>query len=695
MHDLEREPFEDHADRVTAVALSPDGAFGVTATCTGEVRLWRLPGGRRRRGQLLAAVSGPHRGPVRGALFLPGADPVRLVTVGAGALRWTIEKEAVEWRRLVQERGMRSPVLAADGQSIFTAIGEDVRWWSQNDQRGGRVPGHRGLVAIALARGGLIICGNAEGGVRCLPAQDPGRASDVRTLWSYTDDEPAPQRLLRVCDRGRLVVSPRRDRVVVLDAGSGDVVTAFEPPARPTAIAAHAEAPLVAIGCRDGSLTWWDARSGRSLGHVPAHEGRIGALAMGGNDLVLSASQDGSAALWRLHGHAPLGRFEPAPPSRPTVGYGREDVWELGVAAGSPDGRQWLIGGHGGQVHVLEWRGDGRLVPVRAGWPGRMAGETDVEGLLDDLRDHRTDPDAGLAAGRAFVELGYPEEDHDEVVAALRALTVDSAEADVREQAMIVLAEADEAEATTAAYTLFDSYRGVTHGLAGRLLTHFTSPPPTVGHLNPAEGRAPAGCFGGVPLEGSSGSAAGRLPGDGAPTVASLVAVLPEAGSLLGVVISEALAERGAAAFPAVHEALRSVTGPSRVSSGDWSSADTTVYRLVRVLIGMGRDAAAATPTLMALVEDDEVSQHTRYQARLALTFIGLPETVDALAAEILRRDREEGCHELLRVLSRMSGAALAEARLLPDALAAVERLGDGHELHLADLIRAELDKNP
>lgn len=138
-------------------------------------------------------------------------------------------------------------------------------------------------------------------------------------------------------------------------------MTTFVPPARPTAIAAHPDQPVVVLGGRDGSLSWWDARSGHCLGRVQAHDGRVRALALThGTDLVMSVSQDGTAAVRRLHDRGPVGRFMPPTPSGPR---------ELTHVAGTPDGRCWLIGGRAGQVHVLHWSGHARLVPQRVGRP--------------------------------------------------------------------------------------------------------------------------------------------------------------------------------------------------------------------------------------------------------------------------------------------------------------------------------------
>jgi WD40 repeat protein len=452
MHDDHADdPFDDQHDRVLSAVIFPDGLFGVTTSRSGEVRIWGLPGvspGDRR----CVAVSGRHRAPVTCAVFAPGVGNRILFTGGDSVMRWSIGAGSVSWRRVDTYLGgrIRSLAVSSDGRSVLAAVdGEWIRWWRPYDDTG-RVLGAFGTPdTVAFGRDDLIIFGSGEGDVGCWSAADIEQHG-IRSLWEFRSRESASRGLLRVCDRGRLVVSPRYGRVVVLSVEDGSEVAVFGPPARPTSIAVHPDAPLVVLGGLDGSLTWWDARSGRSLGRVQAHEGRVRAVAMASGDLVLSGSGDGTAALWRMHGHRPLGRFDPAPASRPAVPYGQEDPWELGVACGSPDGRSWLVGGHGGQVHILTWSESEGLRPVRAGHPRAATGQLDMAGLVDDLRDHH-DADTGAAAARALntpwarahFERPAGQDEWPHVAKALQALAVHGAGKTAREAAMITLGTAD------------------------------------------------------------------------------------------------------------------------------------------------------------------------------------------------------------------------------------------------------------
>nr|BFE30829.1 hypothetical protein GCM10010200_030800 [Actinomadura rugatobispora] len=645
---------------MTAVAISPGGDLGATGSRSGEVRFWDL-----RYGVLRASVGGVGDLPVTGVVF---TGETELVTSGCGASRWTLADRRLEWRQVGEGNHAGALILGHGGRSAMVADRGDLRWWALDGSWHGRFHWSGTLDALALAASDLIVTGHADGKVAAWRMPPADRWSDPALVWARKWEEPARQWPMCACDTGRLVVSPRREGVAVLDAASGETVAAIAPDERPTAIAAFPDAPLVVLGGRDGFLTWWDARTGHRLGRVRAHEGRVRALALAPRvGLVLSASQDGTAALWRMHEPRPLARFSPAPADRPAVPHGHEDPWALTAAAGTPDGRRWLVGGAGGQVHILARSRGGGFMPDRVGRPSRPDAELDVEILLEDVRAHWADGPAAVRAARTLGEPGaldaaFPRA---EVVEALETLVVRADDPEVREAAVIALAEIDRDATTTALYRMFDRADGIAAGTAGRLLGHFT--------------------------------------GEAAPTTDELIASLPGIGNFLGVLTSAALAERGAAAVPALCDALRAFPLPADQEGGRWMRDETTKYRLMSALQWIGPAAAPATPILFAILEDWEIYRDTRHNAKIALQSIGLPETADLVAAEIRRRaelpetpcdvhdhvdedcedcedcDGGEGFGLLLDVLSGMPPEALATADEVEAALAAVRRrFGDG-----------------
>ncbi|MBO2455026.1 hypothetical protein J4573_48620 [Actinomadura barringtoniae] len=641
--DLYPEKAEDHREAVSAVAVSPDGLLGATYSRSGELRVWDP-----RYGSLTMYAGGLQSGPVDSAAFIGDAEQPALLSAGRWASLWTMTDDAVQWRPL---HGGRGRILTPTDRDAVLRQSGDFRWLGVFGDLYGHIKSYS-VEALGRTGSGLIMVSNDQGEVQAWRRpSDEETYGDAGLVWAFGGPDAADQRLTRCCDRGRLVVSVRRGRVVVLDAETGSIVTAFVTSARPTAIAAHPDRPLVMLGGRDGSLSWWDARTGRRMGQVQAHGGRVRALALAtGTDQVMSVSQDGTAALWRPHGQRPVGRFTPPAQAGPQ---------ELTHVAGTPDGRCWLIGGRGGQVHVLQWSDHGGLVARRVGRPPWVMDGGDTETLIDEIRHHWDDGPASVAAVRRLASGDLDEAWRKTAVDALTDMIVNGAATEAREAAVIALAEIDKDETTTALYRMFARHDG--HGSAGRLLAYFT--------------------------------------GEDDPTAEDLVASLPGIGNFLGVLTSAALGERGGAAVPAVHAALRAFPFPTPDDSGHWMRDETTKYRLMHALQQTGAAAAPATPTLLDVLEDAEIYRDTRHQAKVTLQTIGLPETADTIAAEVRRRadlagpavqdededeaededDEAEGFSRLLDVLLGMPPAALSASSEVGPAMEAVRRrFGDG-----------------
>ncbi|TDD67357.1 hypothetical protein E1293_38130 [Actinomadura darangshiensis] len=637
-----------YAVPVTTVAVSPDGRYGASGDHSGEVSIWDLG-----HEALIASIRGPHHGRVACAAFGTGARRPNLLTLGPDPILWTIAAEAMDWRHLPHDGGR---LFDHDERaSLLTRLGASD-WIGLFGPLGGRIQTVK-AEATALTASGLILVGDTGGEVSCWRQASATRHADAEPVWAARDPEgPVRQRLMRSCDRGRLVVSQRRGDMVVRDAATGARTAAFVPPARPTAIAADPERPSVVLGGRDGSLSWWDASTGHCLGVVrDAHSARVSALALAAG-MLMSVSHDGTAALWRPHDREPLARFTPSGAS------------ELTVVAGSRDGTRWLVGGRAGQVHILKWSEHERL---KRHWDGRSAGAADpldIDTLVDDLRHHWDHLPAVDAALRVLAGVEVPDEGHADLVEALADLVASGTDRETRERAVIEMERLDRGVTTTAVYRMFDRHPDEA-GSGARLLTHFS--------------------------------------GETAPSIGDLVASLPGIGNFLGALTQHALAEHGAAAVPALLDALRAFPVPAEEE--DWWTDESTKGRLMTALAWIGPAAAPATPTLMEHLEDEEAYRDTRHAAEVALQAIGLPEAGDAMAREIRRRlrtappaDDEDdlGISRMLDALAGLPGPALAASVEVAPMIAAIrKRLAtppEGefvpYELRLIELIEDKIE---
>jgi hypothetical protein len=274
-------------------------------------------------------------------------------------------------------------------------------------------------------------------------------------------------------------------------------------------------------------------------------------------------------------------------------------------------------------------------------------GKPDIDFLVRVVGDHRADGEASraaayaLAASGALEEFGDLTEGHDvrrRVTDALADLVVNATESSLREDAVIALAAIDRSAAVTACYSMFARHRDGS-GMAGRLLVRFT--------------------------------------GDTDSSIETLVARLPHCDNFHGVLTQEALAAHGAAAVPALLAALRAFPIPARQGTDHWFEDETTKFRLLHALTKIGAAAAPAIPALIALLQDMEGYRDTRHQAKTALIATELPETAEALIAELPRSQGGDGLawdgdglYLLLDALSGMPPEALSGAHGLDDILA-------------------------
>jgi hypothetical protein len=82
------------------------------------------------------------------------------------------------------------------------------------------------------------------------------------------------------------------------------------------------------------------------------------------------------------------------------------------------------------------------------------------------------------------------------------------------------------------------------------------------------------------------------------------------------------VAERGAAAVPALLAALAAFPLPAQADTGHWMEDESTKYHIMHALKQIGPAAAAAVPLLEEIAVDWEAYRDTRWQAEQALKAI-------------------------------------------------------------------------
>lgn len=153
---------------------------------------------------------------------------------------------------------------------------------------------------------------------------------------------------------------------------------------------------------------------------------------------------------------------------------------------------------------------------------------------------------------------------------------------------------------------------------------------------------------------------------------------------------AQALGRIGAAAVPALHTALAAFPIPAQEDTGTWFADESTKYWLLSALAEIGAAAAPVTPIVIAMLQDMEGYRDTRHQAKKTLTAIGLPETAQALLAELAGQDGESN-YFVLDALSALPREVLLETDGLQGLLAELLSDPDSWPYRKAEFIQDKI----
>jgi WD40 repeat protein len=246
--------------------------------------------------------------------------------------------------------------LSADGRLALSGSADHTLrlWQTDNGQCIRVLEGHRNWVlAVALCADGRLACsGGGDGAVKvweiatgaCLHTLDghggpvlavcssgdgchllSGSRDRTLILWEVATEQPLrtftghADRVLAAAlsDDGRYALSGSGDRAVRLwDTSTGRCLRVFEGhQGSVTAVCFSAGGCYVLSGSEDRTIKIWQRNTGRCLGDLEGHEGTVHSLCLlahsagdGAGRQLLSASADGTLALWTLPGdqHAPF-----------------------------------------------------------------------------------------------------------------------------------------------------------------------------------------------------------------------------------------------------------------------------------------------------------------------------------------------------------------------------------------------------
>jgi WD40 repeat protein len=336
-----------HADRVNALAYSPDGTLLASASRDGTVKLWDLGNGRERLtyrghagpaaepadgertnvlraaavafapdGKAVASAGGPdihlweptsgkriktltgHAGPVKGLAF--GGDPNTLVSVGDDRRVVLWDVEAGKPAHTFPDQPSRVEAVAVSGKQAATAnAGGELTVYPLTNPAGGQpviIPatdGRQAEFGVAFAANGGIVVGGGDKLAKLFAGPDPagntpGTGAVLRTFPGHAD---AVTGVATTAD-GQLLVTGGKDATVrVWELTGGKPARVFQGHATGvTAVAVRADGSQAASASEDGTIRVWPLAATDDHRQLTGAQGPLWAVAAGGDGTRVAAA---------------------------------------------------------------------------------------------------------------------------------------------------------------------------------------------------------------------------------------------------------------------------------------------------------------------------------------------------------------------------------------------------------------------
>lgn len=285
-----------HADRLSALALMPDGRRVVSGSEDGILKIWDLPSGDELH-TLLGTSSKIHA-----TAIIPPSGPIVSASDDGSLGLWAPGPSDGVKERIAHEACVTALAITPDGDRAFSAA-QDGRLMTWDLERTGERVSSRDLAEstpIAIASDGRrILFRSREGVLQVQDLEREGAESGCRELLSDSSD-------VAMASNGIRAVAISSGTIVLLDLETGQRVRTLgsHPSASRVRLTPDAKT-AISLGTGETQfLRVWDVDAGRVKRELPVAEERLTwaislALSADGS-LALTGSMDGILKAWDL-----------------------------------------------------------------------------------------------------------------------------------------------------------------------------------------------------------------------------------------------------------------------------------------------------------------------------------------------------------------------------------------------------------
>ncbi len=397
-----RRVFTGHTDRVTSVAVSPDGQRALSGSRDSRVILWDVGSG-----QPIRQLEG-HGDWVWDVAFSPDGRRAASASEDRTLILWDTAAGALVRRLEAHQGPVRSVVFSADGRQLLSGStdGALILW---NADTGDVVRRFQNagspIYDVAISPSGFtVLSGGADG---------------VVTLWNVQTGEPlarygsdgsghasAVWSVVYAPDESGVVSASDDSTLILWSFEDGQPVRRFEGHrSRVTSAAFSPDGQALVSGGEDNAILVWDVATGAILQRFLGHTSLVyGVVFTPDGRQLLSASWDATLRLWDVENGAQMRRFDGHTAAALAVAFSPDSRYALSgsadhalilwdVATGqvirrleghtapveavvfTPDGRQALSGSD--DFGLILWDLDTGQPIRRFGGPGTTTGHSD------------------------------------------------------------------------------------------------------------------------------------------------------------------------------------------------------------------------------------------------------------------------------------------------------------------------------